>query len=249
MRISNLEVDTKYCLLDGKRFRIKSVRSNHERIAIPTITKTKDRKVYRYFIKLNCATQRKLLFGFMYFTYDEENKSSAFYGVRVNDKYRNMGISDFLISNWIDFCLQNGVETLYTIDKQRKPLLIYSLKKQSFELEKSGLYIKEKGILICNKKDGGMKALCFPDDESEREFRESSINKTTPHLIIPEITSEYEPIEIVLLNHAYYAKDLDKAYRVSRQTIDGFQEKLDTSIELKRKSSRGIQKKIGDGKK
>lgn len=192
---------------------------------VPIIERVNNRyhiKLIKFVNDLN----HKQICGYMYFTYDADEKISEFFGVKVEKKFRNLGMADYLISLWIDVCLGNGVETLCTIDKQRKPILLYSLKKYSFEIKDPDSYCNGNGVLICDKLDRGIKSLCFPDDISERDFKCSSINRETSHSIISMISDDYIPVDIILLNTPYYAQDLGQAGNISKRKIKSFPARL-----------------------
>ena len=63
--------------------------------------------------------------AYIYFYLNKELKTSDFIGVYVKPKYRNNGLASFLVSNWIQLCLNNGYNFLGTNKTQRKPFLLY----------------------------------------------------------------------------------------------------------------------------
>ena len=143
---------------------------------------------YIYIIRLNKIShgnRKDLVVGYLYFSIDELKKSSSFYGVKTRSSYRGKGILNYLVSRWIEICLNNGIENLCTISKQRKPILLYSLKKMSFELKDLNLYNQGHNVYICRDKMRGNKVLFFDSSEDSKSFAESTINKETPHIIIP----------------------------------------------------------------
>lgn len=193
------------------------------------IVKTRDVDIDKYdirLIRLSRGNRKPLVVGNMYFSCDLDKKESYFYGVMVRSSYRNKGISNYLISRWIEICLQNDIENLYTIRKQRKPILLYSLKKLSFELEDQSLYNQGHNIIVCKDNTTGEKAFYFEDGLDEDIFTSSTINIETPHKIIPEIDSRYSVLDEVVLGHSYFAQDLDIADTLSKETIGSFPERI-----------------------
>lgn len=193
------------------------------------IVKTRDVNIDKYDIKLlrlPRGNRNPLVVGNMYFNYDPNKKESAFYGVIVKSSLRGKGISNYLISRWIEICLQNGVESLCTIDKQRKPILLYSLKKMSFELKDTSLYEQGHNIVICKDGISGKKVFYFENDLDEEIFSSSAINKETPHIIISKISDRYSVIDKVVLSEPYSALDLSVAEGISKVTIESFPDRI-----------------------
>ncbi len=196
---------------------------------LTVIIKSRDGNTDKYNIKLirlKMGNNKNVEIGDIYFTYDKERKSSAFYGVRVRSSFRNRGISNYMISRWIEVCMQNDIEKFYTIDRQRKPILIYQLKKISFELEDTSLYNNGHNIIVCKDNISGQKVFFFENDDDRETFANSTINNETHHIIIPEITDEYSPVDRMVLENPYFAMDLDYANQFSKETIAGFQDRL-----------------------
>ena len=164
--------------------------------------------------------------GYLYFSYDELKKSSAFFGAQTRSSYRGKGILKYLVSRWIEICLNNDIENLCTISKQRKPILLYSLKQMSFELEDLNLYNQGHNVYICRDKIGGDKVLLFDSREDSELFASSTINKKTPHIIIPEMSDRYEFLARLLLENPYFAEDLDMADKISKETVESFPDRI-----------------------
>ncbi|MBQ9319105.1 MAG: hypothetical protein IJR82_05685 [Bacilli bacterium] len=192
-----------------------------------TIEKTRDKEqnldiyVIRL-LRLKNGNQKDEIVGFLYFSYDKTEKKSAFYGIKVRDSFRNKGISNYFIARWADICIQNDVENLYTISKQRKPILIYSLKKISFELEDTSLYNQGHNIVVCKNVFNNKKGLYFENDNDRQAFASSTINKETPHFIIPKLSDKYEQLATLLLENPYFAQDLNLISNFSEETIETF---------------------------
>ena len=193
------------------------------------IVKTRDVDVDKYdirLIRLSKGNRKPLVVGNMYFSCDLDKKESYFYGVMVRSSYRNKGISNYLISRWIEICLQNGIENLYTIRKQRKPILLYSLKKLSFELEDQSLYNQGHNIIVCKDNTTGEKVFYFEDKLDEEVFISSAIYMRTPHKIIPEISSGYSVLDRIILSEPYIAQDLVVANKSSEEIIESFPNRI-----------------------
>lgn len=192
-----------------------------------TIERTRDIEngMDLYFIRLireNIYKTKKPVFGYMFFSYDEKESKSVFYGGKTASRVRNKGILNYLLSRWIEVCVANSIENLYTISKQRKPILIYSLKKLSFELNDKKLYETGHNIIICKNVFNGEKALYFENLEDRCLFEKSTINRETKHLIIPDMRSNFERITSIVLEKPYFIQDLDVATRISSETIETF---------------------------
>jgi len=79
-----------------------------------------------YLIKSNGDSK---LLGYTYFRISPNGDFSSYIGTYVNSDFRRCGIGNMLISEWIKFCFNNGMEDLRTIRRQRKPMVLYLLKK------------------------------------------------------------------------------------------------------------------------
>lgn len=198
---------------------------------ITTIERTRDisQGIDLYFIRLvriKGGNKKNQVVGYLYFSYDEIEKKSAFYGVKVRSSFRNRGISKFLIARWIETTINNDVEKLYTISRQRKPIFIYSLKQLSFELEDPSLYYQGHDIIICKDSTNDKKVLFFENAEEGEAFAKGTINKETPHIIIQSLSDKYEELARVLLENPYFAKNIEIAYQDSMETIETFPAKI-----------------------
>lgn len=157
--------------------------------------------------------------GYMYFYLDYENKTSDFIGIKVHEQYRNLNISSLLISIWIDLCLNNGIDFLGSNKKQRKPFLIFLLKKFGFEIFDKNLYRTSKDVIsICRKDDDRSKLLLFRDAKHERDFRESKIYHEDNYKILTSLDGVDHLDDIVMplqgfrrKNISYDLIDYDKA--------------------------------------
>ena len=173
-------------------------------------------------LRLKSGNQKDVVVGYLYFSYNEVKKESLFYGLKVRDSFRNKGISNYLIARWTEICINNDIENLYTISKQRKPILIYSLKKISFELKDTSLYNQGHNIIVCKNIFNNKKGFYFENGKDREAFVTSTINKETPHFIIPIMSDKYEQIATLLLENPYFAQDLDMISCFSDETIETF---------------------------
>ena len=72
--------------------------------------------------------------GYIYFYLNRELKMSKFIGLYIKPEFRGKGLASLLLASWIQFCLNYNFEILSTIKHQRKPFLLYLLKKYQFEI-------------------------------------------------------------------------------------------------------------------
>lgn len=121
------------------------------------------------FTKINGEWIRQ---GYLYFYLDHDYKISEFIGVNVRNEYRNLNIGSFLIASWIDLCLNEGYDFLGANKKQKKPFLLYLLKKYGFDIFDKSLYLSRNDVItICkSKSDDKAKFLLFKDKDYEKRF-------------------------------------------------------------------------------
>ena len=173
----------------------------------------------RYYLRINTLNSHHewIQQGYLYFYLDFENKESVFIGMAVSQEYRNCGIASLLIASWIQFCLDEGFLNLQTTQKQRKPFLLYLLKKYTFELQNLHLYqTSTKKVYICRKNDNNIKYIMFENKAEELRFRNSNVMRADNY----EIINKMEPLEIldqVVLYSPYLLQDSEKAYQKSLQ--------------------------------
>lgn len=116
--------------------------------------------------------------GYLYFYVNPDTKTSNFIGCKVREEYRHLGIATFLIANWIKISIQNGYTKLGTNLEQKKPFILYMLKKYGFEISDPSFYDTRSDIVyICEEVDKlrGEKLLLFKNSTHERIFRNSKI--------------------------------------------------------------------------
>lgn len=172
----------------------------------------------RYYLRANILDNNKRLInqGFLYFYIDFSNQESNFIGVGVNDAYRNQGIASLLISSWIQLCLDESIYNLSTITKQRKPFILYLLKKYQFELANIKDYqTSSKTVYICKKDNSFEKFLIFKNKYEKERFENSKVMIKDNYHIIDNLENEITIIDQVCLSTPYYLQDQDKAYQKS----------------------------------
>ena len=178
-----------------------------------------------YFLKLVKETEygNHSCQGYIYFYLDLLNKKSDFIGVYVDNKYRNEGFAQLLISYWISFCLDNNIYDLKTIQKQRKPFILYLLKKFKFDLLNIESYEYNPNIIsICKKDNDFNKYLLFKNQKQGQTFMQGSIKQGDNYFILDKFTDDITILDKVILSHTYLSKNDDEAYKKSLKLIDNF---------------------------
>ncbi len=153
--------------------------------------------------------------GYIYFYLDFETKRSDFIGMAVNPEYRGLDMGSLLLSSWIDICLNNGVEELGAHHKQKKPFLIYMLKKYGFEIEDTSLY-RTSDALITLLRDPDFanktKYLQFRSPHHEKVFMGTNIFKTDNYSILHNPAGYYELDKVIIplqsASHAHVIYEL-----------------------------------------
>jgi len=179
----------------------------------------------QYFIKLckKDSNNNYVCQGYIYFYLDFINRESNFIGLFVKPEYRNEGLAQLLISYWMKLCLENGIYDLNTIHRQRKPFILYLLKKFRFELLNSSEYITSPNtISICKDTEIGYKFLFFKNPKQAESFINGKIYKGDNHLILDSLTEKSEVLDQVLLSTIYNSEENNAAYQKSLTLIDRF---------------------------
>lgn len=177
----------------------------------------------RYYLKTDIITSdnQPIHQGYLYFHIDFDTSQSEFIGACVENEYRNSGIASLLISSWIQFCLDQGIDNLKTISKQRKPFLLYLLKLYNFEIENIEEYLTSpKVVHICRKNEENDKYLIFANKREEEMFRRSNIMKTDNYKIIDATEKNIQILDSVALYNPYFLQDKEKAYQKSLQVYN-----------------------------
>ena len=140
---------------------------------------------------LSACSKEGTIQGYIYFYLDKINKQSNFIGVKVDEQYRNLNMGSFLISSWIDMCLNNGYEILGMNDRQRKPFFIYMLKKYQFEVPDISDYETRPDIVAICRSDNftnNAKYVLFKRKHEELKFANSKISRGDNYEIVQPIT-------------------------------------------------------------
>ena len=136
---------------------------------------------------LSACSNKGEIQGYIYFTLDQLRKESKFIGVKVGEQYRNLNMASFLISSWIDMCLNNDYEMLGMNERQRKPFFIYMLKKYQFEVPDLSMYETRPDIVAICRSDRILdlaKYVLFKNPHEEKKFAESKIIRSDNYSIV-----------------------------------------------------------------
>ena len=204
-------------------------------------------KVYRTELsKTSCIREN---IGYIYFYLDQVCKKSSYIGTYVKPEYRSIGLASLLTAYWIKICLDDGFDFLTTNKVQRKPYLLYILKKYFFEIADTDKYsLSKHTIHIC--KDGDEeKFLLFKNREMARNFQhgkiyqednykimffddlcngivlddvqnEKNISSNNIQKVLEKVKNRVQLLDSVLLSNIYSLKDSNSAYYLSSQLID-----------------------------
>ena len=186
---------------------------------IKTYSKGDKKDVFH--LKLYCTlpSGETLCLGYLYFFISFQTNQSKFIGISVRSEYRNLGLSSLLASNWIKLCLDNSIEFLETIKTQRKPFLLYLLKKFSFELKNPSFYINDRRVItICKKENSDAKCLLFKDKSFETEFAKSKIMVHDNYEIVPSLSQSVIRLDDVVISRQYILEDKESAYQKALDT-------------------------------
>ncbi len=165
--------------------------------------------------------------GYLYFYMHAKEKETKFIGLLINEKFRNQGYAEVLLSIWITFCLNMGLERIQTIDKQRKPFTLYLLKKFTFDVLDKNLYqTKRKIIDICRREDDMTKYLHFHDCNQEQGFRNSHIMREDNYELLSD--SEFKEEDVLKLDQIFLLKpyllqDKEIGYQKAKQIQKRYQ--------------------------
>ncbi len=152
--------------------------------------------------------------GYIYFFYHEQNKTIDFIGIFIKTEYRSKGLASLLVSTWIKLCLENDIIKLTTIQKQKKPFLIYLLKTYYFELKDATLYEKSKNVIhICRRENSSAKFLFFENENQRDLFMTSKIFYTDDYQILDTLEEDTEKLDTVILSKKYFLQDEEGAYK------------------------------------
>ncbi len=180
-------------------------------------------EVDQYFIKIFTKNEigNFMNLGYLYFDLDFEENISHFIGMYIKPEFRGTGLSTLLISIWIQICLENEVASLETICNQRKPFIVYSLKRYGFDMrDKRDLMCNKVFICQSNQKPEDLtKYLFFESDDQKATFLKSPIASADSYSVLDEITSDFTVLDTILLKQPYSLQDEGKAYKLSMKKL------------------------------
>ena len=187
------------------------------------IKKTQSNDKAQYFLHLILPQEevQTIKQGYLYFYFHEETQTSNFIGLYIHPEYRNQGLSSLLISNWIKFCLDQDITLLGVNRKQKKPFLLYALKKYQFEIANPMLYQTDSNTIhICQKEKDATKYLLFESEKQKELFQKGrTIHNDNDH-VLDRYDENIPVIDHVLLTKKYTLQDPNKAYQKAIGVIE-----------------------------
>lgn len=186
-------------------------------------TKDKSTGLDHYFFKLYTWDFQKRFYceGYIYFYIDFFQKESTYIGTFIHKNNRNQGLASLLTSYWISFCFDFGLINLKTNLKQRKPFLLYILKKYSFELNNIELYTDSPFTISILKPDDFIeKSLYFKNKAQQETFTKGRIMANDHYKIYDSLDGKVV-LDNVLLSNTYELKDETTAYKRVRKSLNG----------------------------
>ena len=214
----------------------------------------KQKNIDQYFIKIyrndlsGIFSQENM--GYIYFYLDKTSKTSSYIGTYVKPEYRSIGLASLLTAYWIKICLEDGYEFLTTNKTQRKPYLLYILKKCSFEIDNPEQYDLSKYTIHICKDNHNQRVLLFKSDKFARSFQSGKIYQGDDYKILlleeldsgivlsddensnaissekfqkllEKVKNKVQLLDRVLLSNIYSLRDNETAYNLSSQRING----------------------------
>ncbi len=180
-------------------------------------------QTYQYFLKLYRVDSNGSYYcdGYIYFYLNELRKESSFIGLYIKTECRNSGLASLLVANWLKLCMDNGFYNFTTNKKQRKPFLIYLLKKMGFEIEDENKYNTSNfTIKLYQSPLNNNKYLKFMSDSAAAKFMNSSIAREDSYNLLPENTEGFNYIDQALQSNIYTLQDNNEAYARSRNKLE-----------------------------
>lgn len=184
--------------------------------------------VDQYFIKIFkiLPDGKYVCQGYIYFYIDFLIRESKFIGQYTNPEFRNEELGQLLISYWIKLCFDNGIYKLDTIHKQRKPFIIYLLKKFKFDLYNIQSYEESPNtISICQNPVIVDKCLYFKNPKQAETFKNGKVHAGDNYFILENIDENTTILDQVLLSTPYQSTDDELAYERSSKLIRTAKEK------------------------
>lgn len=164
--------------------------------------------------------------GYIYFYVDFDTKESRFVGIYINQEFRNSGLASLLISSWIQICLNNNIDVLKTIKKQRKPFMIYLLKCYGFEIRNPEVYETDSRVIcICQKEEDYAKYLYFRDEYEKRSFINSDIMHSDNYNILDDLGTDTNVLDQVILKKSLSADDCNKTFMKAQEKYNQYKQR------------------------
>ncbi len=162
--------------------------------------------------------------AYIYFYLDFKKRETRYIGTFVKEENRNLGFASLLTALWMEICINNDFYYYATNKKQRKPFLIYLLKRFNFEIDNIEDYdTLLNTIYICRFIDSYLKCLYFKNPYEARNFKLSNNMKKDNYKIIDSDTFNSDDIiklDRVLISKPYQVHDLDESYKRVRKILD-----------------------------
>lgn len=207
----------------------------------------------QYFIKIYRNDWSKIHnhenMGYIYFYLDSTSRKSSYIGTYVKPEYRSIGLASLLTAYWIKTCLDEGYDFLTTNKNQRKPYLLYILKKYFFEIDDTKKYQLSKHTIHICRDNEDKKVLLFKNKVMARNFQRGKIysgddyrimlledldsgiilnngenekvmSSNEIQKILEKTKSRVQFLDSILLSNIYSLKDNNAAYNLSSQRID-----------------------------
>lgn len=220
--LTNIEFEKNYQIgqdfFDGR---------NIERLYLKKTHSKAENKDY-YFLNLYTITPNgeMLCQGYMYFGLNVPKNQAKFIGVYVRPEYRSQGYASLLIAEWIKLCLDSDIYDLKVNKKQRKPFILYLLKKYEFELANINEYNTSPYVIhICRDLSSNFKYLLFDSEKQKEGFSNGKIMRYDDYHIIEQLTDGIEEVDKVLLSRPHILTDENQAYVKSLKYIRKIREK------------------------
>lgn len=216
----------------------------------------------QYFIKIYrkdlTGTSNIENMGYIYFYLDLPSKTSSYIGTYVKPKYRSFGLASLLTAYWIKLCLDEGYDFLTTNKTQRKPYLLYILKRSFFEIDDPKNYDQSNYTIHICKNSDNQRFLLFKSDDLARLFQKGKIYRGDDYRImlledldngiilnneekskiissdeikklLEKEKNKVQLLDRVLLSNIYSLTDNDAAYNLSSKRIETKEERFHRS--------------------
>lgn len=184
------------------------------------------KEINQYFLKLYSFNSNGTYTcdGYIYFYLDEAKKESSFIGLYVKPELRSKGLASLLVASWLKTCMDYGYYNFTTNKKQRKPFLLYLLKKMGFEIEDERKYnLSNFTIELYRSFSNNDKYLLFKEDKFAERFMASKIAREDSYCILPNDCQEnFIFLDQILLSHIYTLQDENAAYTRSRKKLESY---------------------------